>query len=100
MNELTVDEILNKIETRITLDLDEVSRKIEGDIHASSSAASRLPERVKNLTDRMVKVQQGIDEVLLVQRHLISKFEAAMAYQQHQATAAPTNFQNNGSENT
>ena len=76
-----MDEILNKIENRLTLDLNEISRKIEGDIHASSAAAKRLPDRVKNLTERMVKVQQGIDEVLLVQRFLISKFEAAMAYQ-------------------
>jgi hypothetical protein len=77
---LTVDEILNKIETRLTLDLDEISRKIEGDIHAGSSASTRLPERVKNVAENMVKMQKEIDEVLVVQRFIISKFEAAMAY--------------------
>jgi len=34
------------------------------------------------MTERMNKVQQSIDEVLLVQRHIITKIETAMAYQQ------------------
>jgi hypothetical protein len=63
---LTVDEILGKIENRLTLDLEEISREIEGDIHAYQASAARLPERVKAMTEKMVKVQQNVDEVLLV----------------------------------
>jgi len=71
---------LTKIENRLTLDLEQVSRTIEGDIHAHQAQSKRLPERVKAATERMVKLQQGIDEVLLVQRHIISRIETAMAY--------------------
>lgn len=78
---MTVDEILGKIENRLTLDLEEISREIEGDIHAHQASAARLPERVKEMTEKMTKVQQNVDEVLLVQRYIITKIEAAMAYQ-------------------
>ena len=63
---LTVDEILAKIESRLTLDLEEISREIEGDVHAHQASAARLPERVKAMTEKMTKVQQNVDEVLLV----------------------------------
>jgi uncharacterized coiled-coil protein SlyX len=63
---LSVDEILTKIESRLTLDLEEISREIEGDVHAHQASAARLPERVKAMTERMTKVQQSVDEVLLV----------------------------------
>ena len=73
---------MGKIENRITLDLEEISREIEGDVHAFSASSARLPERVKTMTDRMNKVQQSVDEILVVQRYIITKLETAMAYQQ------------------
>ena len=53
---MSVDEILGKIENRITLDLEEISREIEGDVHAYSASSARLPERVRAMTERMSKV--------------------------------------------
>jgi hypothetical protein len=55
--------VLQKIEHKIANDLDQISRKLDGEIHGDTlkkgnqASTQRLPQRVHAMADRMLRVQ-------------------------------------------
>lgn len=79
---LSVDEALGMLEHRIAEGLDAISSKLESDIHNPKIPGARLQDRVQGLYDRLGRVQSGIDEVVMLQRLMIQKLEAASNFEE------------------
>jgi len=79
---LSVEDALGMLEHRIGEGFDSVGSKLESEIHNTKMPGARLQDRVQGLYDRMNRVQSGIDEVVMLQRLMIQKLEAASTFEE------------------